>query len=31
MKWAQGDRRYLVRGEWVSWEDYVRKYIAYYG
>ncbi len=31
VKWAQGDRRYLVRGEWVSWEDYVRKYIAYYG
>lgn len=29
--WADARRKYLVRGEWVTWEDYFRKYIAYYG
>lgn len=31
IKWATHDRKYLVRGEWVTWEQYFRKYIAYYG
>lgn len=31
VRWADARRKYLVRGEWVSWEDYFRKYIAYYG
>lgn len=31
IKWATANRQYLVRGEWVTWEDYFRKYIAYYG
>lgn len=31
IKWAHADRRYLVKGEWISWEDYVRRYIAHYG
>ncbi|MGU3495800.1 WcbI family polysaccharide biosynthesis putative acetyltransferase [Xanthobacteraceae bacterium A53D] len=31
VKWAGPDARYLVRGEKVSWEDYFRKYISYYG
>lgn len=31
MGWANADRKYLVKGEWISWEDYVRRYIAYYG
>jgi hypothetical protein len=29
--WAGPDRKYLVRGEWVTWEEYFRRYIAYYG
>lgn len=29
--WADVRRKYLVRGEWVTWEEYFRKYIAYYG
>lgn len=29
--WAHAGRKYLVRGEWVTWEQYFRKYIAYYG
>lgn len=29
--WAGAGRKYLVRGEWLSWEDYFRKYISYYG
>lgn len=29
--WADAERKYLVRGEWLTWEDYFRKYIAYYG
>lgn len=31
IKWATRDRKYLVRGEWMTWEAYFRKYIAYYG
>jgi len=31
IRWADAGRKYLVRGEWVTWEDYFRKYIAYYG
>ena len=31
IRWAGAGRKYLVRGEWVTWEDYFRKYIAYYG
>ncbi len=31
MRWAGPRRRYLVRGEWLTWEDYFRRYIAYYG
>lgn len=31
IKWADADRKYLVKGEWIRWEDYVRRYIAYYG
>lgn len=29
--WAHAGRKYLVRGEWVTWEEYFRKYVAYYG
>ncbi|WP_029004321.1 WcbI family polysaccharide biosynthesis putative acetyltransferase [Azorhizobium doebereinerae] len=29
--WAGTGTGYLVRGEKVTWEDYFRKYIAYYG
>ncbi|WP_439493708.1 WcbI family polysaccharide biosynthesis putative acetyltransferase [Bosea sp. (in: a-proteobacteria)] len=29
--WAHADRKYLVKGEWIRWEDYVRRYITYYG
>lgn len=31
IRWAHADRKYLVKGEWIRWEDYVRRYIAYYG
>ncbi len=31
LKWADETTRYLVRGEKVTWEDYFRKYISYYG
>lgn len=31
IKWADVRRRYLIRGERLTWEDYVRKYISYYG
>ncbi|WP_332116556.1 WcbI family polysaccharide biosynthesis putative acetyltransferase [Azorhizobium caulinodans] len=31
VRWAGADARYLVRGEKVTWEDYFRKYISYYG
>ncbi|AOO83420.1 WcbI family polysaccharide biosynthesis putative acetyltransferase [Bosea vaviloviae] len=31
VKWADAQRTYLVRGEWITWEEYVRKYISYYG
>lgn len=31
IRWAHPDRKYLVKGEWIRWEDYVRRYIAYYG
>ncbi|MBN9445764.1 MAG: hypothetical protein J0I67_02495 [Bosea sp.] len=31
MSWADARRKYLVRGEWLTWEAYFRKYIAYYG
>lgn len=29
--WAGAGRKYLVRGQLVTWEDYFRKYISYYG
>ncbi len=29
--WASKNRKYLVRGKWVTWEQYFRRYIAYYG
>lgn len=31
LKWANDKTLYLIRGEKITWEDYVRKYIAYYG
>lgn len=31
LKWANETTVYRVRGEKVTWEDYVRKYISYYG
>ncbi|KRE15798.1 hypothetical protein ASE63_16350 [Bosea sp. Root381] len=31
IRWAGTERKYLVRGEWVTWESYFRKYISYYG
>lgn len=31
IRWAGPERKYLVRGEWLTWEDYFRKYISYYG
>lgn len=31
VKWANEKTLYMVRGEKVTWEDYVRKYISYYG
>ncbi|WP_156395782.1 WcbI family polysaccharide biosynthesis putative acetyltransferase [Bosea sp. Leaf344] len=31
VRWVKDDRRYLVRGDWVTWEEYVRRYIAHYG
>jgi hypothetical protein len=31
VRWADAQKTYLVRGERVTWEDYVRKYIYYYG
>jgi hypothetical protein len=31
VKWITPATRYLYRGEMVSWETYVRRYIAYYG
>ena len=31
ISWAKPDRTYLVRGEKVTWDAYVRKYIAHYG
>jgi hypothetical protein len=31
VSWVKVERKYLVRGEWLTWEDYIRKYIAYYG
>lgn len=31
ISWAHAERKYLVKGEWIRWEDYVRRYIAYYG
>lgn len=31
IRWADAERKYLVKGEWIRWEDYVRRYIAYYG
>lgn len=29
--WANEATRYLVRGEKITWEEYFRKYISYYG
>ncbi len=31
IRWAHAGRKYLVRGEWVTWEEYFLKYITYYG
>jgi len=31
VSWATENRTYPIRGEWVTWEAYFRKYIAYYG
>lgn len=31
LRWAGPDATYLYRGEPITWETYVRRYIAYYG
>jgi Polysaccharide biosynthesis enzyme WcbI len=31
VRWAGPRTRYCSRGEWLTWEEYVRRYIAHYG
>ncbi|MBB4952244.1 hypothetical protein H4S14_000286 [Agrobacterium vitis] len=31
LKWANDTTQYRIRGEKVTWENYVRRYISYYG
>jgi Polysaccharide biosynthesis enzyme WcbI len=31
VKWATERTKYLYSGEWITWETYVRRYIAHYG
>ncbi|WP_376092252.1 WcbI family polysaccharide biosynthesis putative acetyltransferase [Roseomonas sp. CCTCC AB2023176] len=31
LRWAGPDATYLYRGERITWETYIRRYIAYYG
>jgi hypothetical protein len=31
VKWADESTKYLYRGEYITWETYIRRYIDYYG
>jgi hypothetical protein len=31
VRWAHEKKKYCFRGEWITWETYVRRYIDFYG